>query len=177
MRTPAADWAAADTLEDAQTAKLDLICRKLGLQKSMRLLDIGCGWGSLMKFAAEHYGVECVGLTISRDQAEHGKARCGGLPVDFWLQDYRQFNCDGAERFDRIASIGMFEHVGHKNYRAFFDVARRSLADDGLFLLHTIGKNLRSTPTNSLDRPLHLSQLRTSLAGPDRQCVRKQLYH
>jgi cyclopropane-fatty-acyl-phospholipid synthase len=141
-------WAAADTLEDAQTAKLDLICRKLGLQKSMRLLDIGCGWGSLMKFAAEHYGVECVGLTISRDQAEHGKARCGGLPVDFWLQDYRQFNCDGAERFDRIASIGMFEHVGHKNYRAFFDVARRSLADDGLFLLHTIGKNLRSTPTN-----------------------------
>lgn len=73
--------------------------------------------------------------------------------MDFRLQDYRQFNCDRAERFDRIASIGMFEHVGHKNYRAFFDVVRRSLVDDGLFLLHTIGKNLRSSPTNSwIDR-------------------------
>jgi len=136
-------WAEAETLEAAQEAKLDLVCRKLGLKPGMRLLDIGCGWGSLMKFAAEHYGVACVGLTISKDQAAFGRERCAGLPVDFRLADYRQFNPSGHERFDRIASIGMFEHVGHKNYRAYFAMARRSLAEDGLFLLHTIGKNRR----------------------------------
>lgn len=141
-------WAAADTLEDAQAAKLDLVCRKLELRPGMRLLDIGCGWGSLMKFAAEHYGVDCVGLTISREQAEFGQARCTGLPVTFRLQDYRQFNRGGSERFDCIASVGMFEHVGAKNQGAFFEMARRSLKDEGLFLLHTIGKNVRRTPTD-----------------------------
>lgn len=141
-------WADADNLADAQLAKLDLICRKLGLAPGMRLLDIGCGWGSLMKFAAECYGVECVGLTISREQAAYGLDRCTGLPVSFRLEDYRQFNRDGRERFDRIASVGMFEHVGAKNHRTFFEMARRSLASDGLFLLHTIGKNLRRTPTD-----------------------------
>lgn len=141
-------WADADNLADAQLAKLDLICRKLGLAPGMRLLDIGCGWGSLMKFAAERYGVECVGLTISREQAAYGLDRCAGLPVSFRLEDYRQFNRDGRERFDRIASVGMFEHVGAKNHRAFFEMARRSIKDDGLFLLQTIGKNLRRTPTD-----------------------------
>lgn len=141
-------WAEAKTLEEAQTAKLDLICRKLGLAPGMRLLDIGCGWGSLMKFAAEHYGVGCIGLTISEEQAALGQVRCRGLDVEFRLQDYRSFNLDGSEQFDRVASIGMFEHVGHKNHRVFFDMARRSLKEDGLFLLHTIGKNLRHTPTD-----------------------------
>lgn len=141
-------WADADALETAQTAKLELVCRKLGLRPGMRLLDIGCGWGSLMKFAAERYGVQCVGLTISREQAEHGRARSAGLPIQFRLQDYREFNPGGHQRFDRIASIGMFEHVGHKNYRRFFEVVRRSLIDDGLFLLHTIGKNTRRSPTD-----------------------------
>lgn len=141
-------WARADNLADAQRAKLDLVCRKLGLEPGMRLLDIGCGWGSLMRYAAEHYGVECVGLTISREQAEFGQARCSGLPVSFRLQDYRQFNRGGSERFDRIASVGMFEHVGAKNHVAFFEMARRSLKEEGLFLLHTIGKNVRRTPTD-----------------------------
>ncbi|WP_068803841.1 cyclopropane fatty acyl phospholipid synthase [Thauera phenolivorans] len=141
-------WAEADSLEQAQAAKLDLICRKLGLEPGMRLLDIGCGWGSLMKYAAQHYGAHCVGLTISREQAAYGAARCEGLPVEFRLQDYREFNPDGGERFERIASIGMFEHVGHKNYGDYFEIARRSLADDGLFLLHTIGKNLRNCATD-----------------------------
>ena len=134
-------WAQARSLEEAQRAKLDLICRKLGLQPGMRLLDIGCGWGSLMRHATEHYGVECVGLTVSREQAAWGQARAQGLPIRFELADYRRFNPEGRERFDRIASVGMFEHVGHKNYRAFFNMARRSLRDDGLMLLHTIGKN------------------------------------
>jgi cyclopropane-fatty-acyl-phospholipid synthase len=143
-------WSAgATTLEAAQEAKLDLICRKLQLKPGMRLLDIGCGWGSLMSFAAEHYGVTCVGVTISREQAEWAKARYAGMPLEFRLQDYRSLD----ERFDRIASIGMFEHVGAKNYRTFMQVAHRCLEDDGLFLLHTIGKNRReSTPDPWIDR-------------------------
>lgn len=131
----------AITLEAAQTAKLDLICRKLQLEPGMRVLDIGCGWGSFMAYAAEHYGVECVGVTISREQAAWAQARYAGLPLEFRLQDYRALD----ERFDRIASIGMFEHVGRKNHRAFMEVAHRCLADDGLMLLHTIGKNRRAS--------------------------------
>ncbi len=134
-------WAQASHLQSAQEDKLDLICRKLQLRPGMSLLDIGCGWGSLMLFAARHYGVKCLGLTVSREQACWGAKRVGHLPVRFELADYRQFNLQGAQRFDRIASVGMFEHVGHKNYRSYFDMVRRSLHDDGLFLLHTIGKN------------------------------------
>lgn len=148
MAYTCAYWATATTLDEAQHAKLDLICRKLGLEPDMRLLDIGCGWGSLMRFAAEHYGVRAVGITISSAQAEWGRTRCAGYDVEFRLQDYRDFNPQGEERFDRIASVGMFEHVGHKNYRAFFETARRSLTDDGLLLLHTIGKNRRHSPTD-----------------------------
>ncbi len=139
----------ATTLAEAQEAKLDLICRKLELKPGMRLLDIGCGWGSLMGYAAEHYGVECVGVTISREQAAWAKERYAGLPIEFRLQDYR----DLSETFDRIASVGMFEHVGRKNHRTYMDVAQRCLADDGLFLLHTIGKNVRdSTPDPWIDK-------------------------
>jgi cyclopropane-fatty-acyl-phospholipid synthase len=134
-------WPGAQTLEQAQEAKLELICQKLQLRPGMTLLDIGCGWGSLMFHAARHHGVHCVGLTISKEQAKLGSVKAQGWPVRFELADYRQFNPDGHQRFDRIASVGMFEHVGHKNYRAFFEMARRSLRDDGLFLLHTIGKN------------------------------------
>ncbi|MCA1770523.1 MAG: cyclopropane fatty acyl phospholipid synthase [Halomonas sp.] len=135
-------WKKADTLAEAQEAKLDLICRKLELEPGMRVLDIGCGWGSFMAYAAEHYGVECVGLTISREQADYGKTLMqSGLPVEFRLQDYR----DETEQFDRIVSVGMFEHVGRKNYRTYMEVAHRCLKDDGLFLLHTIGKNTRDT--------------------------------
>jgi cyclopropane-fatty-acyl-phospholipid synthase len=136
-------WRDADNLEAAQTAKLDLVCRKLGLKPGMRLLDIGCGWGSLMKFAAEKYDVSCVGLTISKEQAEYARLNVAGLPIEFRLADYRSFNVDGHEKFDRIASIGMFEHVGHKNYVSLFETSKRSLISDGLFLLHTIGRKRR----------------------------------
>jgi len=143
-------WSAgAKTLDEAQEHKLDLICRKLGLKPGMRLLDIGCGWGSLMGFAAEHYGVNCVGVTVSKEQAELGRERYKHLPVEFRLQDYRALN----EKFDRIASVGMFEHVGPKNYRTYMEVAHRCLVDDGLFLLHTIGRNRRkSMPDPWIDR-------------------------
>ncbi|WP_300557293.1 cyclopropane fatty acyl phospholipid synthase [Limnohabitans sp. Rim8] len=141
MAYSCAYWPAAQTLQQAQEAKLELVCQKLQLQPGMTLLDIGCGWGSLMLHAAKRHGVHCVGLTISKEQARLGNAKAQGWPVRFELADYRQFNPEGYQRFDRIASVGMFEHVGHKNYRAYFEMARRSLRNEGLFLLHTIGKN------------------------------------
>ena len=136
-------WREAGNLDDAQVAKLDLVCRKLGLQPGMRVLDIGCGWGEALKYAAQNYGIEGVGVTISREQAEYARRLCAGLPVDIRLQDYHKLD----EPFDRILSIGMFEHVGAKNYRTYFEVARRCLREDastggGLFLLHCIGSNV-----------------------------------
>lgn len=142
-------WKHANDLAEAQEAKLDLICRKLDLRPGMRVLDIGCGWGSFMGFAAERYGVECVGVTISREQCQWAEERYKGLPLSFRLQDYRELD----ERFDRIVSIGMFEHVGRKNYRTFMEVAARCLEDDGLMLLHTIGKNRRrDVPDRWIDK-------------------------
>jgi cyclopropane-fatty-acyl-phospholipid synthase len=130
-------WAKANNLDDAQEAKLDLICRKLRLQPGQRVLDIGCGWGEALKFAAERYGVQGVGITVSQEQAAFARDLCDGLPVEIRLQDYRGLN----EPFDAIFSIGMFEHVGALNYRTYFDMARRCLRDDGLFVLHSIGSN------------------------------------
>lgn len=133
-------WRGVDTLDDAQARKLDLICRKLELAPGQRLLDIGCGWGSLCRFAAENYGVSVLGITVSREQMAYASENCRNLPVEIRLQDYRDLN----ERFDRIASVGMIEHVGARNYRSLFDTARRCLSPDGLFLLHTIGKQSNS---------------------------------
>ena len=137
-------WKDAGDLDTAQEAKLDLICRKLGLAPGMRVLDIGCGWGELLEFAATRYGVSGVGVTISNEQALFARDLCSGLPIDIRLQDYRELD----ERFDRIWSVGMFEHVGVKNYRDYFEVARRNLADDGLTLLHTIGGNESTNHTD-----------------------------
>jgi cyclopropane-fatty-acyl-phospholipid synthase len=134
-------WAAADTLAEAQRAKLDMVCRKLQLQPGMRLLDIGCGWGGLVNHAAHHYGVKAVGITVSRQQQDVALKRCAGLPVSILLQDYRSVTGS----FEAIASIGMFEHVGFRNYRSFMNIVHQRLAPDGLFLLHTIGANV-STP-------------------------------
>ncbi|HTJ56124.1 MAG TPA: cyclopropane fatty acyl phospholipid synthase [Devosiaceae bacterium] len=131
-------WQGTDDLDEAQEKKLDLICRKAGLQPGMRILDIGSGWGGFLRFAAERYGVEGVGLTISKEQAEYANANRGNLPVETRLQDY--LSMDG--KFDRIISIGMFEHVGVKNYRAYMQKVRDLLAPEGLFVLHTIGGNL-----------------------------------
>ncbi len=127
----------AMTLDDAQEAKLDLVCKKRGWKKGDRILDIGCGWWSFAKFAAEKYGASVVGITVSKEQAVLAQERCAGLPVEIRVQDYRDVN----ETFDHIVSLGMFEHVGVKNYRTYFEVARRCLKDDGIFLLHTIGQN------------------------------------
>lgn len=125
-------------LVEAQQKKLELICQKLDLRKGMKLLDIGCGWGGLARYAAENYGCEVVGVTISEEQQAYAKEACEGLPVEIRLQDYR----DVPEQFDRIVSVGMMEHVGHKNHRTYMETAARCLTDDGLFLCHTIGDTL-----------------------------------
>ncbi|MGD8689441.1 MAG: cyclopropane fatty acyl phospholipid synthase [Gammaproteobacteria bacterium] len=137
-------WKDATNLDEAQEAKLDLVCRKLGLQKGMRVLDIGCGWGSAAKFAAERYGVSVLGVTVSRQQVELAREVCRGLPVEIELLDYRRVE----GQFDRILSLGMFEHVGYKNYATFMEVVRKHLVPDGLFLLHTIGRNDSSNHTD-----------------------------
>lgn len=130
-------WQQAADLDGAQEAKLELVFRKLGLQPGMRVLDIGCGWGEALKLAAERYGVSGVGITVSAEQQHYAEQLCRGLPLSFQLQDYRGLT----GRFDRIFSIGMFEHVGCKNYRTYMQVTRRCLKKDGLFLLHCIGGN------------------------------------
>ena len=124
-----------DTLYQAQVNKVDYILKKLHLEEGMSLLDIGCGWGGLAYFMAKHYGVSVVGVTISAEQQKMARERCQGLDVDIRLQDYRDLN----EQFDRIVSVGMFEHVGPKNYATYFEVVDRNLKPDGIFLLHTIG--------------------------------------
>ncbi len=130
-------WENAQNLDQAQEAKLDLICKKLNLKHGEKILDIGCGWGSFARHAAENYNAHVVGITISKEQVELARERSKRLSVDIRLQDYRDLN----EQFDHIVSIGMVEHVGYKNHRSYMKVVHRCLKDDGLFLLHTIGYN------------------------------------
>jgi cyclopropane-fatty-acyl-phospholipid synthase len=144
MTYSCAYWKNAGSLEEAQEAKLDLICRKLDLHEGKTLLDIGCGWGSLVGYAAETYGVRVTGITVSPEQAEVARARCAGLPVEIRVQDYREV----AGKYDGVASVGMFEHVGPKNYRTYMEVVRRCLAPGGVSLLHTIGG---SSATHAID--------------------------
>lgn len=137
-------WKDADNLMDAQNAKLKLVCDKLKLQPGQKVLDIGCGWGSFARFAAKNYGVAVHGVTISKEQKALADELNKGLPIEIELKDYR----DVKQQFDHIVSLGMFEHVGYKNYRVFMEVANRCLKEDGLFLLHTIGNNRTIYSTN-----------------------------
>lgn len=130
-------WDGVDTLEAAQDQKLEMMCQKLNLQHGDRVLDIGCGWGSFMKYAAERYGVSCVGLTVSVEQTELGRKLCEGLPIEFVIQDYREYT--DTEKFDHIVSIEMIEAVGPKNFRAYFEKAHELLKPDGRFAIQAIG--------------------------------------
>ena len=158
-------WKEAETLEQAQQAKLQMICEKLQLEPGMSLLDIGCGWGGLAEYAARNFGVKVFGVTISAEQQKLAQQRCEGLDVTILLQDYRDLN----QQFDRIVSVGMFEHVGPKNYDTYFEVVDRNLKPDGLFLLHTIGANRTNDnvdawinkyifPNGCLPSVLHIAQ-------------------
>jgi cyclopropane-fatty-acyl-phospholipid synthase len=133
-------WKDAETLDQAQENKLELICRKVRLKPGHTVFDIGCGWGSFIGFAAERHGALCTGVTVSKEQVAYVKKRYAGLPVEPLLIDYRAYH--GPE-VDRVISVGMFEHVGAKNFREYFECARRLLKDDGIFLLHTIWENER----------------------------------
>jgi cyclopropane-fatty-acyl-phospholipid synthase len=137
-------WDNMQSLDAAQEAKLDLVARKIGLKRGMRVLDIGCGWGGAAQFMAERYDAPVTGVTVSRNQQLAAQKRCAGLPVDILLQDYRSMNGN----FDAIYSLGMFEHVGVRNYRTYLKKARELLRPDGLFLLHTIGSNRSSVATD-----------------------------
>lgn len=130
-------WKDAETLEQAQRNKLELICNKLGLEPGMRVLDIGCGFGSLMKYAVETRGVSCVGYSLSEMQTAYGRNSCKNLPVQFVVDDYR--NIQG--KFDRVVSVGMLEAVGHKNLEEFISVVQSALVPDGFALVHTVGHN------------------------------------
>ena len=137
-------WRKAETLDEAQEHKLDLIARKLQLEPGMRVLDIGCGWGGALHYLTERYGITGVGITISASQHRTAVELCKDMPIDIRLQDYRDID----ETFDRILSVCMFEHVGHKNYRTYMQVVRRCLSPDGLFLLHTIGGKFSAARTD-----------------------------
>lgn len=138
MNYSCAYWEKASSLDEAQEDKMELICRKLQLQSGDRLLDIGCGWGGLARYAADKYHVEVVGTTISKEQKLYAEEWCKGLPVHILLKDYRDLK---PEKYDKIVSVGMFEHVGCKNYREFMAIVNKCLDPNGIFLLHTIGGN------------------------------------
>jgi cyclopropane-fatty-acyl-phospholipid synthase len=144
-------WHSKSTLDEAQEQKLRIVCEALGLQPGMRLLDIGCGWGSLAKFAAQNFGAVVVGVTISEEQCGFARDSCAGLPVTILLRDYR----DVSGKFDRLASLGMFEHVGERNYKLFFSLAHEFLEPTGLFYLSTIG----SFQSNHYDDPWFLKHI------------------
>ena len=130
-------WRDAKTLAEAQEAKLDLVCRKLGLERGMRVLDLGCGWGGFAAYAAEKYGCSVVGVTLSHDQVALGREMWKDPSVDLRLCDYREVG----GQFDRVVSIGMMEHVGPKNHRTMMRVIDRRLRGDGIALIHTIANN------------------------------------
>ncbi|MHB9096834.1 MAG: class I SAM-dependent methyltransferase [Syntrophales bacterium] len=132
-----------DDLTEAQRKKLDLICRKIDLQSKDHLLDIGCGWGGYARYAAEHYGCAVMAVNLSEGQVRYAREFCKNLPVKILRADHRQI--EGS--FDKVISVGMFEHVGKKNYKTFMKVVHRCLKEDGIFLLHTIGCN---TPRDSV---------------------------
>lgn len=137
-------WKHADTLDQAQEAKLEMVCRKINLKPGMTVLELGCGWGSFAKYAAEKYDAKVVAVNISTEQVKLARELCAGLPVEIRQQDYREVE----GKYDAVISIGILEHVGYKNYRTYMEMVDRCLQDDGIAFIHTIGANASSTYTN-----------------------------
>jgi cyclopropane-fatty-acyl-phospholipid synthase len=130
-------WKNARNLDEAQEAKLELVCRKIGIHPGMRILELGCGWGSFAKYAAEKYNASILGVTVSKEQVALGMELCKGLPVELRMQDYREVT----GTFDAVISIGVMEHVGYKNYGEYMRVVDRCLKENGIAFVHTIGGN------------------------------------
>lgn len=144
MQYTCAYWKNTKNLDKAQEAKLDLVCRKLGLKKGDKVLELGSGWGGFAKYAAEKYGVQVECYNISKEQVEYARKNAGNLPIRYHLEDYR--NARG--KFDHVVSIGFMEHVGYKNYVKLMGLVNDKLKEGGLFLLHTIGSNFSRTSTD-----------------------------
>ena len=138
-------WKNAKNLDEAQEAKLELVCKKINLESGMTVLDLGCGFGAFAGYAAEKYKARVTGVTVSVRQVEYGNEMYKGLPVELKLQDYR--TVDG--KYDRVISIGIMEHVGYKNYRTYMEVVNRTLKDDGIAFVHTIGGNFSTSTANA----------------------------
>ena len=162
MQYSCALFAEGDDLASAQLRKLDWICERLRLRPGLRLLDIGCGWGGLAGYAARRYGCQVVGITISREQFRYAQRWCRRLDVEIQLRDYREIT----ERYDRVVSVGMVEHVGYKNYGAYMRTVARSLGDDGLFLCQGICGNVSRVHTDPwIERYIFPNSMFPSLAG------------
>src|SRR3989344_2224277 len=144
MQNTCGYWKNAKNLDQAQKDKLELVCKKLNLKKTDKVLELGCGWGGFAEYAARKYGCHITAYNISEEQVKYARENCKGLPVEIIKSDYR--NAKGT--FDKVVSIGMCEHVGYKNYKAFMEVAHRCLKNNGLFLLHTIAGNISVTSTD-----------------------------
>jgi cyclopropane-fatty-acyl-phospholipid synthase len=144
MQYTCAYWQDAAELDEAQEAKLDLVCRKVGLRPGMNVLELGCGWGGFARWAAEKYGVRVTAYNVSREQVQFAREACAGLPVEIVHDDYR--NASGT--YDAVVSVGIMEHVGYKNYRTYMELAHRCLAEDGVTFVHTIGGNVSTTTSN-----------------------------
>lgn len=147
MQYSCAYWQHATTLEEAQHDKLELIAAKLQLESGMQVLEVGCGYGGLAQHLAQQHGARMLGISVSKEQLALARQRCAGLPVELVLRDWRALEAPPCG-FQRIVSVGMFEHVGPKNYRRFFERMHELLAPEGLFLLHTIGNHVTSAATD-----------------------------
>ena len=145
MNYTSAYWKNAANLDEAQEAKLELVCKKINLKEGMQVLELGCGWGSFAKYAAEKYGARVLGVTVSKEQVALGTELCKGLPVEIRLQDYREVE----GKYDAVVSIGIMEHVGCKNYKTYMKVVDRCLKEDGIAFVHTIGGNESVGSTNA----------------------------
>lgn len=150
MAYTCAYWREAQSLDAAQNAKYDLICRKLHLQPGEKVLELGCGFGGFAKYAAENYGVSLTSINISSEQMRYARRLCLHLPVELVECDYRDQQRYNPHRikFDKVVSIGLCEHIGYRNYAHFLRIVRENIKEDGLFLLHTIGKNHSHTFTD-----------------------------
>lgn len=144
MNYTCAYWKNGQDLDQAQETKLELVCKKIGVEPGMKILELGCGWGSFARYAAEKYGAQVLGVTVSRKQVELGEQLCRDLNVELRLQDYREVKGE----FDSVISIGIMEHVGYKNYRTYMEVVDRTLRQGGIAFIHTIGRNDKATTTN-----------------------------
>jgi cyclopropane-fatty-acyl-phospholipid synthase len=130
-------WKNAGSLDEAQEAKLELICKKIDLEPGMEVLELGCGFGAFAGYAAEKYDVRVTGYTVSKEQVKWGNEKYKDLPVRLILEDYRA----ATGLYDRVISVGLMEHVGYKNYRKYMELTKRTLKKDGIAFFHTIGRN------------------------------------